>query len=159
MALRGNVLEDGKPRFFRRVGKGNFDLEDLALRTNELAAFIDWACGHYKTAKPVAVGFSNGANIAMSLVLNRPQTLRAAILLRPMWAYEPQLPSPLRSFPVLVIGGRDDTTVKPELAERTPDFLTRAGASVDFHWAAGAHELVPDDRAIATEWLRQFGQM
>ena len=159
MALRGNVLEDGKPRFFRRIGKGNFDLEDLALRTKELAAFIDWACGHYKVARPVAVGFSNGANIAMSLVLNRPQALRAAILLRPMWAYEPQLPPPLAGFPVLVIGGRDDTTVRPELAEKTPAFLQRAGASVDFQWAAGAHEVVPDDRAIASEWLTRLGRM
>jgi predicted esterase len=159
LALRGNVLEDGKPRFFRRIGKGNFDLEDLALRTKELAAFIDWACGHYKVARPVAVGFSNGANIAMSLVLNRPQALRAAILLRPMWAYEPQLPPPLAGFPVLVIGGRDDTTVRPELAEKTPAFLQRAGASVDFQWAAGAHEVVPDDRAIASEWLTRLGRM
>jgi len=153
LALRGNVLEDGKPRFFRRVGKGKFDLEDLAQRTKELAEFIDWACGHYHTARPVAVGFSNGANIAMALVLTRPQTLRAAILMRPMWAYEPPLPSPLGDFPVLVIGGRDDTTVRPELAARTPAFLQKAGAQVDFHWAAGAHDLVPDDEAIAAEWL------
>jgi predicted esterase len=159
LALRGNVLEDGKPRFFRRIGKGSFDLEDLALRTNQLAAFIDWACGHYEMGRPVAVGFSNGANIAMSLVLNRPRTLHAAILLRPMWAYEPQLPSPLGGFPVLVIGGRDDTTVRPELAEKTPIFLGKAGASVNFHWAAGAHEVVPDDTAIATEWLAQIGRM
>lgn len=156
LALRGNILEDGKPRFFRRVGKGKFDLEDLALRTKELAAFIDWACGNYNVARPVAVGFSNGANIAMSLVMNRPQTLRAAILMRPMWAYEPQPPSSLGGFPVLVISGSDDTTVRPELAEKTPAFLRRAGAAVDFHWAAGAHELVPDDEAIATAWLTQL---
>jgi predicted esterase len=95
----------------------------------------------------------------MSLVLNRPQTLRAAILLRPMWAYEPQLPSPLGGFPVLVIGGRDDTTVRPELAEKTPAFLRKAGGSVDFHWAAGAHELAPDDNAIASKWLTRLGRM
>jgi predicted esterase len=156
LALRGNVVEDGKPRFFRRVGKGKFDLEDLALRTKELAAFIDWACGHYNVTKPVAIGFSNGANIAMSLVLNRPQTIRAAILMRPMWAYEPGLPAPLGGFPVLVIGGRDDTTVPPELAEKTPAFLRKSGAEVAFHWAGGAHEVVPDDKAIVTAWLRKL---
>jgi phospholipase/carboxylesterase len=154
LALRGNVLEDGKPRFFRRVGKGNFDLEDLALRTDELASFIDRACGHYNLAHPVAVGFSNGANIVMSLVLKRPQVLRAAILLRPMWAYEPQLPPPLDGFPVLVIGGRDDTTVRPELAQKVPVFLERAGARTTFEWARGAHEMTADDVRISAEWLK-----
>jgi predicted esterase len=153
LGLRGNVLEDGKPRFFRRIGKGNFDLEDLAQRTNELAAFIDWACGHYKLARPVVVGFSNGANIAMSLVLNQPHVLRAAILLRPMWAYEPQIPRPLNGFPVLAIAGQDDITVRPELARKVPAFLERAGAHATFKWARGGHEMTEDDRQTAAQWL------
>jgi predicted esterase len=153
LALRGNVLEDGKARFFRRIGKGNFDLEDMALRTRELAAFIDWACGHYNLARPVVVGFSNGANIAMSLVLNQPKMLRAAILLRPMWAYEPQPPQSLSGFPVLVIAGRDDRTVRPELAQKVPEFLERAGANATFKWARGGHEMTEDDTEITADWL------
>ena len=156
LALRGDVLEEGKSRFFRRVGKGNFDLADLAQRTLKLADFIGWAQQHYGIGRPVAFGFSNGANIAMSLVITRPSALRGAILMRPMWAYEPTPPSPLGGFPVLVIGGRDDTTVKPELARKTPEFLTANGAAVDFRWAAGAHDLTDDDERFSAAWLKQL---
>ena len=152
LALRGDVLEEGKSRFFRRVGKGHFDLEDLARRTLKLADFIGWARRHYGIGLPVAFGFSNGANIAMSLVITRPSALRGAILMRPMWAYEPRPPSPLGGFPVLVIGGRDETTVKPDPARKTPAFLAANGAAVDFQWAAGAHDLTDDD-----ERFRQLG--
>lgn len=154
LALRGNVLEDGKARFFRRVGKGNFDLEDLANRTRELGTFIDWACESYKISKPIALGFSNGANIVMSLVLMRPEVLRAAILLRPMWAYEPAEPRPLGGFPILAIGGRDDTMVRPELARKVPTFLAKAHAKVTFEWAAGGHDLTEDDVTLSHDWLK-----
>jgi phospholipase/carboxylesterase len=156
LALRGDVLEDGKPRFFRRIGKGHFDLDDLAQRTLKLADFIDWARAHYRIGQPVAFGFSNGANIAMSLVITRPSVLRGAILMRPMWAHEPARPPTLGGFPVLVIGGRDDTTVRPELARKTPAFLTAAGADVDFQWAAGAHDLTDDDERFSVAWLERF---
>lgn len=156
LALRGNVLEDGKARFFRRVGKGNFDLEDLAVRTRELGTFIEWSCANYKIARPIAFGFSNGANIAMSLVLMQPEKLRAAILLRPMWAYEPAEPPPLGGFPILVIAGRDDTTVPPELARKVPAFLEKADADVTFEWASGAHDLTVDDENLSRGWLKAF---
>jgi len=156
LAVRGNVLEDGKARFFRRLAKGHFDLEDLALRTQELAEFLDAARSTYSAQRPIAFGFSNGANIAMSLLLARPEILRAAILLRPMWAYEPTVAQPLGGLPVLVIAGRDDTTVSPERAQRVADFLRGAGAEVSFRWARGAHDLTQDDTDIASGWLRRI---
>ena len=156
LALRGNVLEDGKPRFFKRLAKGKFDLEDLALRTRELADFIVWARMTYRCAPPILFGFSNGANIAMSLLLARPDVARAAVLLRPMWAYEPPLPRDLNGFPVLVIGGQEDTTVVPELTERLVEFLRKAGAAVTLKWARGAHEITEDDKIFAAAWIAKF---
>src|SRR5437868_10373853 len=86
LSPRGKVLENGMPRFFRRLAEGIFDLEDLQKRTHELADFVTSAAEHYKidTQKIVAVGYSNGANIAASMLLLRPEVLSAAILFRAM---------------------------------------------------------------------------
>jgi phospholipase/carboxylesterase len=115
LGVRGSVLEDGKARFFRRLSKGRFDLDDLALRTREMAEFLVWACSFYRIDKPIAFGFSNGANIVWPLILSYPNALRAAILMRPMLAFEPAIAEPLGGLPVLVIAGREDPIILPEL--------------------------------------------
>src|SRR5712671_8177926 len=92
LSPRGKVLENGMPRFFRRLAEGVFDLEDLKTRTNELADFVTAAARHYKLASDhiVAVGFSNGANIAASLLLLRPEIMHGAILFRAMVPLNPE---------------------------------------------------------------------
>lgn len=156
VAVRGNVLEDGKPRFFRRLAKGQFDLDDLKRRTDELADFIAWMRDTYDLAAPVAFGFSNGANIAWSLVLRHPHALQSAILMRPYFAFDPRPVGPLGGIPVLVIAGRADTTVVPARANELPQLLTEAGACVSLKWAEAGHDFSIEDEKIASDWLQHL---
>ena len=105
LSPRGKVLENGMPRFFRRLAEGVFDLADLKVRTAELTDFIAAARKAYGLDAPVAVGFSNGANIAASLLLTRPQALRGAVLLRAMLPFEPEPLPDLAGKPVLLLSG------------------------------------------------------
>src|SRR5437773_502852 len=91
IAPRGRVLEHGMPRFFRRLAEGVFDLEDLKLRTEELNAFLRDAAAahHFDPARLIAVGYSNGANIAASLLLSSADALAGAVLFRAMVPFEP----------------------------------------------------------------------
>jgi predicted esterase len=156
LSPRGKVLENGMPRFFRRLAEGVFDLEDLRARTAELAAFVTAAAAHYKfdPTRVVAVGFSNGANIAASLLLLRPGVLEGAILFRAM---VPLVPDPLPSLPrtpVLVSNGRADPIVPVAETERLAALLRNAGADVTLVWQAAGHHLVQEDLARARDWLQ-----
>jgi phospholipase/carboxylesterase len=158
LSPRGQVLEHGMPRFFRRLAEGVFDLDDLRRRTNELAEFVEAAGEHYRfdLARVVAVGFSNGANIAGALLLLRPGVLGGAVLLRAM---VPIVPDPLTSIPrtpVLVSNGRVDPLVPVAETERLVALLQSAGADVTLRWHQAGHQLVPDDIATARAWLRAF---
>jgi phospholipase/carboxylesterase/glyoxalase family protein len=155
LSPRGQVLEQGMPRFFRRLSEGVFDLDDLRRRTGDLAEFVTVATKHYGIdgRHVIAVGFSNGANIAASLLLLRPGLLSGAILLRAM---VPLVPDPLPRLPqtpVLLSNGRHDPLVTPEETERLADLLTRAGAEVTMAWQAGGHEATRSDVIVSREWL------
>lgn len=159
LSPRGKVLEHGMPRFFRRIAEGVFDLDDLRFRTDELAGFVRAARELYRLdGRPlVALGFSNGANIAASLLLLKPDVLQGAILLRPMVPLEPDEPPALRGVEVFIGAGRADTIVPPREAERLADLLARAGADVQLHWSEAGHGLVPADVDAAREWLAEAG--
>ena len=155
LSPRGQVLERGMPRFFRRLAEGVFDVEDLKLRTHELATFVSQASEHYAfdMNKVVAAGFSNGANIAASVLLLSPRTLAGAILFRAM---VPLVPDPLLSIldtPVFLSNGRMDPLVAPAETERLAELLRQAGADVTLAWQEAGHELTPGDVAEAREWL------
>jgi predicted esterase len=154
LSPRGQVLENGAPRFFRRLAEGVFDLEDLKTRTHQLADFVENAGRTYQlTDRPIAVGFSNGANIAASILLLRPGVLRGALLLRPM---VPLVPDPLPSLdgvPVAILAGRADPIVRPEQSEDLANLLRQAGARVDLSWIAGGHGLTREDLEIGRRWL------
>jgi len=155
LSPRGKVLENGAPRFFRRLSEGVFDLEDLRFRTTELAGFIGDAAAHYAfdASRIVGVGFSNGANIAGSLVLLRPGVLLGAVLFRAM---VPIVPDPLPTLPrtrVLVSNGRADPLVSEAETGRLVGLLEDAGAEVALAWQDAGHHLVHDDVARAREWL------
>jgi predicted esterase/catechol 2,3-dioxygenase-like lactoylglutathione lyase family enzyme len=155
LSPRGKVLERGMPRFFRRLAEGVFDQEDLARRTEELAALVEGAARTYGLSRDriVAVGFSNGANIAASLLLRRPGLLRAAILLSPMVPFEPDAVPDLAGTDVFIGAGRRDPIGPPEQVERLAAILSRAGAAVTVHWEAGGHELTDGEIAAAHDWL------
>lgn len=155
LSPRGKVLERGMPRFFRRLSEGVFDLEDLRQRTAELADFVGEAANHYKfdARRVTAVGFSNGANIAASLLLLAPGVLDRAVLFRAM---VPIVPDPLPSHPgpaVLISNGRVDPLVPVAETERLAALLTSIGARVSIHWHQAGHQLVHDDVDRAREWL------
>ena len=153
LSLRGNVIEEGRPRFFRRHGAGDFDIEDLARRTVDLGRFVRAACSHYRLAPPVALGHSNGANIRWSLMLSGADVLAGAMLLRPMLAYRPEATADLRGFPVLVVAGDADRIVAPGRANDLPAVLTSAGAFVTLTWVSGGHDLTDQDESAARNWL------
>ena len=159
LSPRGQVLEHGMPRFFRRLAEGVFDHEDLVARSNALADFVAGAARRYAfdASRVVAAGFSNGANIAAAVMLLRPETLAGAILLRPMVPFVPeQLPS-LAGRHVLVAAGRSDPVVPARQSEILAEMLRSAGAEVTLHWSPGAHGLDRSDLDAATEWWRGRG--
>lgn len=157
LSPRGKTLENGMPRFFRRLAEGVFDLEDLRFRTHELADWIEVAVEQYgvKERKLIAVGYSNGANIAASVLLLRPGVLHAAVLLRPMVPFQPDQQPDLAGTQVLIRGGRGDQLVPPSGSEDLADLLRSAGADVSLQWHAGGHELGMDDVRAGQAWLNQ----
>lgn len=155
LSPRGKILENGMPRFFRRLAEGVFDLEDLKNRTNELADFVNSAAEHYKIDKNkvVAVGYSNGANIAASMLLLRPEVLSAAILFRAMVPLVPEKTPDLSATHVLISEGKHDPIVSAAEAGRLAGLLRGAGAEVTIRFFEAGHELTPDDVDLAREFL------
>jgi predicted esterase/catechol 2,3-dioxygenase-like lactoylglutathione lyase family enzyme len=155
LSPRGKVLERGAPRFFRRIAEGVFDQEDLSRRTEELASFIEAAAATYQLEKDgiVAVGFSNGANIAASLLLRRPGLLRGAVLFSPMVPFEPEALPRLDGTSIFIGAGRSDPIATPQQAERLAEMLRECGADVTMHWEPGGHALTRAELAAAREWI------
>jgi phospholipase/carboxylesterase len=155
LSPRGKVSEYGAPRFFRRLAEGVFDHEDLLLRTHELAEFVEAAAEEYgfDRSKIVAVGYSNGANIAASTILLHTGLLRAAILFRAMVPFEPEVTPDLSGLPVFMTAGRMDRMIPPDNTQRLADILAEAGADVDLRWRNVGHPLTSEEVDEAKEWL------
>jgi phospholipase/carboxylesterase len=157
LSPRGRVLENGMARFFRRLAEGVFDLEDLKLRTHELADFITSAAQHYGIAidKIVVVGYSNGANIAASLLLLRPEILRAAILFRAMVPIVPDPLPDLNDLRVFISAGNHDPIVPRSETAALVTLLRNCTADVTVHFANAGHGLVDADLESARLWLEK----
>ena len=153
LSPRGKVLENGMPRFFRRLAEGVFDEQDVIKRAHELADFIVEAA--YKLAKPIAVGFSNGANIAAAILLLRPEALSGAILLRAMvpLAKPPQVE--LAQKPVLIVSGASDPIIPASNANLLATMLKNAHADVQHETLPTGHNLTQNDITLATKWLNR----
>jgi phospholipase/carboxylesterase len=156
LSPRGRVLERGMPRFFRRLAEGVFDIPDLIARTEELGTFVEEAIARYSLDPEAitAVGFSNGANIAASLLLLRPRLLKGAVLFRAMVPLEPDQRPALTGTPVLLSEGRFDPLVPQSNAERLAELLRAGGANVTLNWWDAGHELARGEVERATEWLQ-----
>jgi predicted esterase len=155
LSPRGKVLENGMPRFFRRLTEGVFYLEDLKYRANELANFVTSAAKHYGFAADelVAVGYSNGANIAAGMLLLRPEIMHQAILFRAM---VPLIPDPLpdlSSVRVWIGAGDQDPIVPASETKRLAELVRRAGADVTIRFAKAGHGLTNDDLEAPRHWL------
>ena len=155
LSPRGKVLENGMPRYFRRLAEGVFDLEDLQKRTQELADFVVSAAEHYKidNRKIVAVGYSNGANIAASMLLLRPEILSAAVLFRAMVPLVPETKPDLGHVRVWIGAGSSDPIVPASETKQLSELLRAAGADVTIRFFQSGHELTAEDVDLAREWL------
>jgi phospholipase/carboxylesterase len=158
LSPRGKILENGMPRFFRRLAEGVFDLEDLKTRTNELADFVAAAVRHYKLAADhvVGVGYSNGANVAASMLLLRPEIMHSAILFRVMVPLIPDKLPDLSSVRVWIGAGDQDPIVPASETKRLADLLRRGGADVTIRFANAGHGLTNDDLETARDWVREL---
>jgi phospholipase/carboxylesterase len=157
LSLRGNVLENGMPRFFRRLAEGVFDQEDVVRRANELADFIPAAVAKYEfdPATLTAVGYSNGANIAGAVLLLRPGMIKSAVLLRAMVPITPASLPDLTGIRVMICSGTHDPIIPVENAERLTAMLRDGGAEVTLRFEEAGHQLVFDELAAAKKWLRE----
>jgi phospholipase/carboxylesterase/glyoxalase family protein len=158
LSPRGRVLERGMPRFFRRLAEGVFDVEDVKFRANELNEFVSSAVDRHRVqdSRVVAVGYSNGANIAASLLLLHPRLLSGAVLFRAMVPLEPDVPPDLSQVRVLLTSGTRDPMVPLSGAEKLKALLQRFGADVEVFWHEGGHELGRDDLTAARKWLTRY---
>jgi phospholipase/carboxylesterase len=153
LSPRGQVLEHGMPRFFRRMAEGVFDVEDLKVRTDALAGFIAKARESYGIAKPIAVGFSNGANIAWSLLLRHPEALAGAVLIRAMMPFRPETAGRLAQVPVLLLSGSTDPMSPAAQREELAATLRAAGADLTHELVPAGHGLTAQDVGLAAAWL------
>jgi phospholipase/carboxylesterase len=155
LAPRGPVLENGMPRFFRRLADGVFDEADIRRRAADLADFVATARAAYGLAAPVAVGFSNGANIAAALLLLHPDVLAGAVLLRPMLPLTASAPVDLAGRPVLMLSGAADPIVPAANAAALAQRLRDGGARVSHETLPTGHGLSQADVARASAWLAE----
>ena len=157
LSPRGKVLEKGMPRFFRRVAEGVFDLEDLVLRTHELADFITESAITYgfDLGGVIAFGYSNGANIAASMLLLRPEVLGGGILVRAMVPLEPQNPPDLKDKRVLILAGTRDPYAPREQTERLEKLLAKGGAKLTVRYQESGHDIAREEIDVARDWLAE----
>lgn len=157
LSVRGNVLENGMPRFFRRLAEGVFDIEDLVFRTKELNDFLDEAAEKYDFDRNniVAIGYSNGANIAGSLLFHYQDALKGAIIHHPMVPRRGiELPD-LTGTKVFIGAGTNDPICPQEESVELKELLEKAKASVDIHWENRGHQLTMTEVQAAAEWYRK----
>lgn len=160
LGVRSNVSENGMPRFFRRLAEGVFDEEDLVFRTHELNAYLDEAAEQYgfDRRRVVALGYSNGANIAASLMFHVPNALHGAVLFHPMVPRR-GIPLPdLAGVPVFIGAGKNDPLCSPRETEELAELLGDAGAELSVHWENNGHQLSRSEVEQAAAWYRErFG--
>jgi phospholipase/carboxylesterase len=155
LSPRGNVLENGAPRFFKRIAEGVFDPKEVRSRAEELARFIRAATVTYRldAGRIFALGYSNGANIASTLMLIEPGILQGSILLRPMLVYEPAEQNDLSGSAVFISAGRMDPIVPATSVERLVALFESLHSDVTLKWQLAGHSLVPSEVREAAEWL------
>jgi phospholipase/carboxylesterase len=158
LSVRGNILENGMPRFFRRLAEGIFDEEDLVYRTNELNQFLDEASQKYEFDRDnvIAIGYSNGANIAASLLFHYQDALKAAILHHPMVPRRGINLPDLSGKKVFIAAGKNDPICSPEESTELQSLLEKANAEVQIHWGNRGHQLTFEEVEAAAKWYQNI---
>ncbi|MCY9135378.1 alpha/beta hydrolase [Bacillus atrophaeus] len=158
LSVRGNVLENGMPRFFRRLAEGVFDEEDLIFRTKELNKFLDEAAEKYSFDRDniIAIGYSNGANIAASLLFHYKNALKGAVLHHPMVPRKGiNLPDLSGKF-VFIAAGTNDPICSPMESTELQSLLEKANATVELHWENNGHQLTIEEVEAAAQWYQKI---
>ncbi|MBU5262612.1 alpha/beta hydrolase [Bacillus atrophaeus] len=158
LSVRGNVLENGMPRFFRRLAEGVFDEEDLFFRTKELNEFLDEAAEKYSFDRDniIAIGYSNGANIAASLLFHYKNALKCAVLHHPMVPRKGiNLPDLSGKF-VFIAAGTNDPICSPMESTELQSLLEKANANVELHWENNGHQLTIEEVEAAAQWYQKI---
>ncbi len=158
LSVRGNILENGMPRFFRRLAEGIFDEEDLIFRTKELNEFLDEAAEKYGFDRDniIAIGYSNGANIAASLLFHYQNSLKGAILHHPMVPRRGiELPD-LTGKSIFIAAGTNDPICSPEESTELKALLEQANAKVEIHWENRGHQLTASEVDAASKWYKSI---
>ncbi|MBM3530808.1 MAG: alpha/beta hydrolase [Alphaproteobacteria bacterium] len=153
LSPRGKVSEHGMARYFRRFADGSWDRADFEARTAEVLDFLKRARAAYALPKPMALGYSNGANVAWSMLLKDPGALAGAILMRAMLPFDPRPIPDLRGVPVLLLAGAHDELIPPERAGLLAALLGEAGADVTYEVLPLGHGLGEQDLRLAASWL------
>ena len=158
LSVRGNVLENGMPRFFRRLAEGVFDEEDLIFRTKELNEFLDEAAEKYGFDRDniMAIGYSNGANIAASLLFHYQHALKGAILHHPMVPRRGMDLPDLSGKTVFIAAGTNDPICSPMESTDLQSLLEKANAKVEIHWENRGHQLTMQEVEAAAQWYREL---
>ncbi|MCH1626903.1 alpha/beta hydrolase [Ferdinandcohnia quinoae] len=158
LSVRGNILENGMPRFFRRLAEGIFDEEDLIFRTKELNEFLDEAAQKYDFNRDniIAIGYSNGANIAASLLFHYQHALKGAILHHPMVPRRGiDLPD-LSGKSVFIAAGTNDPICSPHESNELKSLLEEANVDVELHWENRGHQLTIEEVEAAGKWYKEL---
>jgi|SRR5215467_8014310 len=158
LSPRGRVLENGMPRFFRRFKDGTFDYGDLKFQTFALLDFVRSAAEEYAfdPGRVVAVGYSNGANIATSILLHNPFELKAAVLFRPIVPFTPIIPLKLDGKHVLISAGTEDHIATNRETRALEKILKDLDGDVTLNWTEAGHELIPEDIEVGKMWLERY---
>ncbi|MFO1445064.1 alpha/beta hydrolase [Bacillus sp. Bva_UNVM-123] len=156
LSVRGNVLENGMPRFFKRLAEGVFDEEDLIFRTKELNEFLDEASVKYGFDRDniIALGYSNGANIAASLLFHYQNSLKGAILHHPMVPRRGVKIPDLSGKSVFIAAGTNDPICSPSESLELQELLENANAKVELHWENRGHQLTATEVEAASKWYK-----
>lgn len=157
LSVRGNVKENGMPRFFKRISEGMFDIEDLKFRTNELHEYLKQAAAKYGFDRQnvVAVGYSNGANIAASMMFHYKDAFRGAILHHPMVPLRDHPLPNLQFMPIWIGAGENDPICEPAETEELAALFKEAGADVSVHWENYGHRLTTSEVSAAAKWFKE----
>ncbi|CQR47166.1 Putative hydrolase MhqD [Paraliobacillus sp. PM-2] len=158
LSVRGNISENGMPRFFKRLAEGVFDEEDLIYRTNELNQFLNDAAKDYSFDRNnmIAVGYSNGANIAASLLFHEQDALKGAILHHPMVPRRGIILPDLTGKAIFIAAGTNDPICSSEESTELQSLFRNANANVKLHWENSGHQLTHAEVASASEWYRSL---
>jgi len=156
LSPRGKILENGMyPRFFRRLEEGVFDVENLLEQTHALAGFIKEAAKEYgfKAEGLTVAGFSNGANMGCSLLMQYPELFSRAVLLRPMMPYEPEIAPNLIGKKIYAAAGTDDPLIPPDNTQQLVQMLRTFGGEVTLAWEEAGHNLTQKEVTEIRKWI------